>query len=82
MILTDLLTPLAIIIEFLVTIVGLYCGAVLKRPAGYFFAVTFLIFGVYDYLFMFGIGQDLLAFLNFIAVLSALGGIIFLTKKA
>jgi hypothetical protein len=82
MILTDLLTPLAIIIEFLVTIVGLYCGAVLKRPAGYFFAVTFLIFGVYDYLFMFGVGQDLLAFLNFIAVLSALGGIIFLTKKA
>lgn len=82
MILTDLLTPLAIIIEFLVTIVGLYCGAVLKRPVGYFFAVTFLIFGVYDYLFMFGGGQDLLAFLNFIAVLSALGGIIFLTKKA
>lgn len=82
MIVTDILTPLSIVIEFLVTIVGLYCGAVLKRPAGYFFAVTFLIFGLYDYLFMFGVGPDLLSFINFIALLSALGGIIFLTKKS
>ncbi|GAB6286662.1 MAG: hypothetical protein STSR0009_28640 [Methanoregula sp.] len=82
MIVTDLLTPLSIVIEFLVTIIGLYCGAVLRRPAGYFFAVTFLIFGMYDYLFMFGVGQDMLSFLNFVALLSALGGIIFLAKKA
>ena len=82
MILTDILTPLAIVIEFLITIGGLYCGAVLKRPAGYFFAVTFLIFGLYDYLFMFGVGQDPLAVLNFIALLSAFGGIVFLSKKA
>jgi hypothetical protein len=82
MILTDLLSPLAIVIEYLVAIGGLYCGAVLKRPSGYFFAVTFLIFGLYDFLFMFGVGQDLLAVINFVAVLSALGGIIFLSKKA
>ena len=81
MILTDLLTPISIIIEFLVVIGGLYAGAFLKRPAGYFFAVTFLIYGLYDFLFMFGVGQDALAFLNFIAVISALGGIIFLAKK-
>ena len=82
MILTDLLTPISIIIEFLVVIGGLYAGAFLKRPAGYFFAVTFLIFGAYDFLFMFGVGQDALAVINFIAVISALGGIIFLAKKA
>lgn len=82
MLLTDLLTPLSIVIEYLVMIVALYCGAVLKRPAGYFFAVTFFIFGLYDFLFMFGAKQDLLAFINFIALISALGGIIFLAKKA
>ncbi|MCX6690017.1 MAG: hypothetical protein NTZ39_10075 [Methanoregula sp.] len=82
MIVTNLLTPLSIVIEFLVTVGGLYCGAVLKRPAGYFFALTFLIFGLYDYLFMFGVGPDLLSFINFIAVLSALGGTILIAKKA
>ena len=81
MILTDLLTPLAIIIEYLVVIGGLYVGAVLKKPAGYCFAVTFLIFGLYDFLLLCGVGQDVLAVANIIAVISALYGIILLAKK-
>ena len=82
MILTDLLNPLAIIIEYLIVIGGLYVGAVLKKPTGYCFAVTFLIFGLYDFLVMFGIGQDLLAVANIIAVISALYGIVLMAKKA
>jgi hypothetical protein len=82
MILTDLLNPLAIVIEYLIAIGGLYVGAVLKKPAGYCFAVTFLIFGLYDFFVLFGVNQDILALLNIIAVIAGLYGIVLLAKKS
>jgi hypothetical protein len=81
MILVDILTPVSIIIEFLIVIMGCYAGAVLKKPAGYLFAVTFLLFGLYDYLYLIGMGPEIMAVLNIIAVLSALGGISLLAKR-
>lgn len=38
------------------------------------FAVTFLLFALFDYLGQTGVEADTLAFLNIIAVLAALGG--------
>ena len=82
MILVDILTPISIIIEFLVVIVGCYIGGVLKKPAGYLFAVAFLLFALYDYFNIIGLGPDLIAVVNIIAVLAALGGITLIAKKA
>ena len=79
--LADILTPVSIVLEFLIAIVGCYAGAVLKKPAGYFFAVTFLLFGLYDYLSFLGIGKDLIAVVNLIAVLAALGGISLIVRR-
>jgi presenilin-like A22 family membrane protease len=81
MVLSDILMPVSIIIEFIIVIIGCYAGVVKKRLAGYLFAVTFLLFGLYDYLTIISIGPDLMAVVNIIAVLAALGGISLIAKK-
>ncbi len=81
MILADILMPVSIAIEFVIVIIGCYAGAVKKKPVGYFFAVTFLLFGLYDYLTIIGIGPDLMAVVNIIAVLAALGGISLIARR-
>ncbi len=81
MMLAVILTPISIVLEFLVAIIGCYAGAVLKRQAGYLFAAAFLLFGLYDFFTIAGFGPDLLAVVNIIAVLAALGGISLLARK-
>lgn len=81
MIIADILTPISIVIEFLIVIIGCYAGLVLKKPAGYFFAVTFLLLGLYDFFYILGIGPDIIAIINIIAVLAALGGISLLARR-
>ncbi len=81
MILADILTPVSIVIEFLIVVVGCYAGAVLKKPAGYLFALTFLLFALYDYFTIIGFSADLISVINIIAVLSALGGIAVFARK-
>jgi uncharacterized membrane protein AbrB (regulator of aidB expression) len=81
MILADILTPISIVIEFLIAIVGCYIGTVLKKPAGYLFAVTFLLFALYDFFAIIGIGPDTIAVINIIAVLAALGGISLIARR-
>ena len=81
MVLADILTPVSIVIEFLIVILGCYAGAILKRPTGYLFAVTFLLFGLYDYFSIIGIGPDIIAVVNIIAVLAALGGISLIARR-
>jgi hypothetical protein len=81
MIVADILTPIAIVIEALIVIIGCYAGSVLKKPSGYLFALTFLLFGLYDYFYIIGFGPDMIAIINIIAVLAALGGISLLARK-
>ena len=82
MIIADILTPISIVIEFLIVIIGCYAGLVLKKPAGYLFAVTFLLFGLYNFFYIIGIGPDIIAIINIIAVLTALGGISLLARRS
>lgn len=81
MLVADILTPVSIVIEFLIVIIGCYAGLVLKKQAGFFFAVAFLLFGLYDFFYIIGIGPDIIAIINLIAILSALGGISLLAKR-
>jgi hypothetical protein len=82
MIIADILTPISIVIEFLIVLVGCYAGMVLKKPAGYLFAVTFLLFGMYDFFYIIGISPDIIASINLIAVLAALWGISLLARRS
>jgi len=82
MIIADILTPISIVIEFLIVLVGCYAGMVLKKPAGYLFAVTFLLFGMYDFFYIIGISPDIIAIINLIAVLGALGGISLFARRS
>jgi len=77
---TDILTPLSIAGELIIVAIGCYAGVVQKKQAGYLFALTFLIFALYDYFNVIGFGADTLAVLNIIAVISALGGMVLLFR--
>jgi len=82
MALADLLTPITIAIQLLIFIAGCYAGFKLKIEAGYLFALTFLLFAIFDTMSMMGYGSDLLSMINIIASLSALGGVYLLVKEA
>ncbi len=71
----SILTPIAMVIEIVIFILGVYAGYGQKKPYGYLFAVTFLIFAIFDYLGSIGVSADTLSVLNIIAVLAAFGGI-------
>jgi uncharacterized membrane protein YiaA len=68
------LTPLAMTLELVIFIMGLYAGYFRKKTFGYFFAVTFLVFAVFDFMGSIGVSTDTLSVLNIIAVLSAITG--------
>ena len=79
--LADVLTPVSMLLEFVIVIIGCYAGFVLKKQAGYFFALAFLLFGLYDYFTLLGLGADAIALVNIVAVLAALGGILVVVRK-
>jgi hypothetical protein len=74
MALSAVITPVAMILELVICAMGVYAGYGLKKNYGYLFALTFLLFALFDYLNALGISADTLAVLNLIAILAALAG--------
>lgn len=81
MALAEMLDPVSIVIELIIAIIGCYAGFKLKIKAGYLFALTFLLFAVFDILTIMGYPADTLAIINIISSLSALAGICLLVKE-
>lgn len=71
---SSFLTPLAVLIELIVCVLGIYAGYAKKKIFGYLFALTFLLFALFDYLGQTGLDPDTLSLVNIIAVLAALVG--------
>lgn len=74
MALSAIITPVAVLLELIICVMGIYAGYAKKKTYGYLFAMTFLLFALFDYLGQAGVGEDTLAILNIVAVLAALGG--------
>jgi uncharacterized membrane protein YjgN (DUF898 family) len=74
MALSPVLTPVAMLLELVICVLGLYAGYAKKKTYGYLFAVTFLLFALFDYLGQLGLDADTLAIVNVIAILAGLGG--------
>jgi len=74
MALSPILTPVAMLLELVVCVLGTYVGYAKKKAYGYLFAVTFLLFALFDYLGQAGLDADSLAIVNLVAVLAALAG--------
>ena len=68
------LTPLAVLLELVICILGIYAGYAKKKTFGYLFAITFLLFALFDYLGQMGLDANTLSMVNIIAVLAALVG--------
>jgi len=81
MALSAIITPIAMLLELVICVMGLYAGYAKKKTCGYLFAVTFLLFALFDYLGQTGIGADTLAVLNIVAVLAALGGMYLIVQE-
>ena len=75
------LTPVAIVLELVIFVMALYAGFALKKNWGWLFAVTFLIFGLFDLLGSFDISADILSVLNIIAVVAAVAGMYLLIRE-
>ena len=82
MALSPVLTPVAVLLELVVCILGLYAGYAKKKTCGYFFAITFLLFAAYDFLGQAGLSDETLAIVNIIAVLAGLGGMYFVLQES
>jgi hypothetical protein len=78
---SSVITPIAIILELVIFIMGLHLGYILKKTYGYLFAFTFLVFALFDYFGTLGIPANILSVLNIIAILSALAGIYQIIKE-
>ncbi len=74
MALSTVITPVAMLLELVICAMGVYAGYARKKTYGYLFAVTFLLFALFDYLGSTGVSADTLAILNVIAVLAAVAG--------
>ena len=74
MALSTVITPVAMLLELVIGVLGLYAGYSLKKTYGYLFAATFLLFALFDYLGQAGLNADSLAIVNLVAVLAALAG--------
>ena len=81
MALSSVINPVAMLLELVICVLGLYAGYALKKTCGYFFAVTFLLFALFDYLNSAGVSADTLAILNVIAILAALGGMYLIARE-
>ncbi len=82
MALSTVITPLAMLLELVICAMGVYAGYGLKKTYGYLFALTFLLFALFDYLNSMGISADTLAILNLIAILAALAGMYLVIRDA
>jgi len=69
-----LVTPFAVLLELVIGVLGIYAGYAKKKTYGYLFAVTFLLFALFDYLGQIGLDDETLSVVNIIAVLAALIG--------
>jgi uncharacterized membrane protein YiaA len=78
----SVVTPVAVGIELLIFIIGMYAGYAQKKMSGYFFGVTFLLFALFDTFCSLGYSEDTLAAINIVAILFALGGVYFLVRPA
>jgi len=74
MALSLVVTPVAMLLELVIGVLGLYVGYTKKKAYGYLFAVTFLLFALFDYLGQAGLNADSLAMVNLVAILAALAG--------
>lgn len=74
MALSTVITPVAMLLELVICAMGVYAGYAQKKTYGYLFAVTFLLFALFDYMNSVGVSADTLAILNLIAILAALAG--------
>ena len=74
MALSAVITPVALLLELVICVLGLYLGFAKKKAYGYLFAVTFLLFALFDYLGQAGLDADSLAIVNLVAVFAALAG--------
>jgi hypothetical protein len=74
--LPDILTPLAMVLELLVVIFGVYVGYKLKKPFGYLLAVSFLLFALYDLFESTGLSADAMSVINLFAALTAFWAIL------
>ncbi len=74
---STLLQPVSIAIEAILVVIGLAIAVQKKRCYGWFIAITFGIYVVYDTMHFIGVqvSQDILAVIFFIATLSVLIGI-------
>lgn len=74
MALSPIVTPIAMLLELVVCVLGLYVGYAKKKTYGYLFAVTFLLFALFDFFSQAGLDADTLSFVNLVAILTALAG--------
>ena len=74
MALSAVITPVALLLELVICVLGLYLGFAKKKAYGYLFAGTFLLFALFDYLGQAGLDADSLAIVNLVAVFAALAG--------
>ena len=81
MALSTVITPVAMLLELVIGVLGLYAGYSLKKTYGYLFAATFLLFALFDYLNSAGVPADTLAILNLIAILAALIGMYLVIRE-
>lgn len=77
----SVITPVAIILELVIFVMGIYTGYVLKKSYGYLFGFTFLVFSLFDYFGTVGIPDNVLSVLNIIAIFSALAGMYQVIKE-
>jgi hypothetical protein len=81
MALSSVITPVAMLLELVICALGLYAGYALKKTYGYLFAVTFLLFALFDLFGTLGFSADTLAIVNVIAVLAALIGMCLIVQE-
>ncbi|MCK9631534.1 MAG: hypothetical protein M0R30_07805 [Methanoregula sp.] len=81
MALSTVITPVAMLLELVIGVLGLHAGYSLKKTYGYLFAATFLLFALFDYLNSVGVPADTLAVLNLIAILAALIGMYLVIRE-
>nr|WP_319377141.1 hypothetical protein [uncultured Methanoregula sp.] len=75
------LTPLAVVLELVLFLMGVYAGYFRKKTFGYCFAATFLIFAVFDVLGSTGVSSDILSILNIIAILASVTGMYLVIRE-
>jgi len=81
MALSAVITPVAMLLEVIICAMGVYAGYALKKTFGYLFAVTFLLFALFDYLNSVGLSADTLAILNLIAILAGLSAMYIILQE-